>query len=87
MDTKKIVTNLRVEEENWTQVKIVAAELGISINEYINSIIEKDISKIYLEGINKNKISIYDSLSKLAKKKYKRKPLGFSDDDKIIYDI
>lgn len=87
----KIVTNLRIDENDWLQVKTVAAELGMSINEYINYLLQNTLSKVQFGYPKKSKVkkrkSIYDLLPALLKEKHKDKGLGLSDDDKIIYGL
>lgn len=41
MNDKKIVTNLRIGEQQWLQVKAIAAESGMSVNEYVNALITR----------------------------------------------
>lgn len=88
---KKIVTNLRIDENDWLQVKTVAAEFGMSINEYINYLLQNTLSKAQFGYPKKSKIrkrkSIYDLLPALLKGRRKDKGLGLSEDDKIIYGI
>lgn len=85
---KKIVTNLRIDEEDWIQIKILAAESNMSVNEYVNWILNISISKASLGFPPKPKKSIYDLLAKLAKKKTKPGFKGkLSEDDKIIYEL
>lgn len=77
-----IVTNLRVPSEDWNQLKAVAAEQGMSANEYLNylmrSVAVTPIEKRKKEG----RRSIWE-MPKLAKKA--KKQFGLSDDDKLIY--
>jgi len=40
---KPIITNLRINKHDWLQIKAIAAELGMSANEYINYLI-RDLS-------------------------------------------
>lgn len=88
---KKIVTNLRIDENDWLQVKTVAAELGMSVNEYINYLLQNIVSKAQFGYPKKSRIkkrkSIYDLLPVLLKGRHKDKGLGLSEDDKIIYGI
>lgn len=84
---KKIVTNLRIDETDWLRIKAMAAEAGLSVNEYINSLIKTISTKIELaldQKELKEEKSIWD-LPKLAK--IKDKPMGASEDDKIIYGL
>lgn len=84
---KKIVTNLRIDEQDWLRIKAMAAEAGLSVNEYVNSLIKTISTKMELalnEKELKEEKSIWD-LPKLAK--IKDKPMGASEDDKIIYGL
>lgn len=89
MKQKIVVSNLRTPQEDWIQVKIRAAELNMSVNEYLQWLVQKDIMKAQLESPKKKttRKSIYKLLFELANKKYKRKPMGASEEDKAIYDI
>lgn len=84
---KKIVTNLRIDENDWLQIKAIAAELGMSINEYINYTVKKTSVKNELaldkENLEGKQYSIWN-LSNLAK--LPGKPMGMSEEDKIIYE-
>lgn len=81
----KIVTNLRIDENDWLQVKTVAAEFGMSVNEYINYLIRDLSTKLELTIPSKNPPLL--KLSEISKK-IKPKPMGeLSDDDKIIYGL
>lgn len=90
--SKKIVTNLRIDKNDWLQIKAMAAEQGISFNEYINLIALEAISKAFLgkprkNQIGKNRKNIYEALISLSKKSYKDKPMGLSENDQIIYSL
>lgn len=79
----KVVTNLRIDEVDWLQVKTLAAELGMSVNEYINYLI-RDLS-MRQELMPPKKGLFLLKLSEISKK-YKSKPMGkLSKIDKIIY--
>lgn len=85
---KKIVTNLRIDENLWLQIKSMAAGVGLSVNEYIIRVVQEQSTKIELaldkEGPKLKTRSIWD-LAKLAK--IKDKPMGLSEEDEIIYGI
>lgn len=89
---KKIVTNLRIDENDWLQVKALAAEAGMSINEYLNFLTQNAISKarfgfpIKISKGTRRK-SIYDLLPSLLKKRHKLKTFELSEEDKIIYGL
>lgn len=79
---KKIVTNLRIDEQDWLQVKVMAAELGMSVNEYINYLItDLSIKRELIDDFDKAPIW---QLSELHKK-VKLAPMGLSEEDEIIY--
>lgn len=77
-----IVTNLRVMKEDWNQLRAIAAERGMSANEYINQVLRNVVSEPK-KLATKKKMSIWD-LPKLAK--MENSPEKFSPDDEIIYD-
>lgn len=91
MKQKMVITNLRIPEYEWSQVKMAAAEEGVSINAYITDIIRETRQKRML-GYKEPKqqkrtprYSIWD-LPEIMKK-IPRKPIpgGLSEDDEIIY--
>lgn len=82
---KKIVTNLRIDKENWLQLKSEAGEIGMSVNEYINFLL-RDLSNRRIFN-PKKRDALFWRLGELSKK-YKPEPEGeLSEDDKIIYGI
>lgn len=80
--SKKIVTNLRIDEEKWLQIKSQASEMGMSVNEYINYLIT-DLSTKRELITDFDKAPIWQ-LPEIHKK-IKSKPMGLSEDDEIIY--
>jgi len=85
MKQNMVVTNLRVPKTDWLQIRVLAAEAGMSVNEYINFLI-KDISlkKELAEEIKKriDDLPIWE-LDKIAATKGKGK--GLTEEDKVIY--
>ena len=80
---KKIVTNLRMDENDWLQVKARAAEFGMSVNEYINYLIRDLSAKLELTVPKESSFCL--KLSEISKK-FKVEPVGeLSEIDKIIY--
>lgn len=81
----KVVTNLRIDEVDWLQVKTLAAELGMSVNQYINAIIKKVSVRTELSLEKKTPKKTYSiwNLSELAK--IKDRPMELSEEDRIIY--
>ena len=76
---------MRVPKTDWLQIRVLAAEAGMSVNEYINFLI-KDISlkKELAEEIKKriDDLPIWE-LDKIAATKGKGK--GLTEEDKVIY--
>lgn len=84
MNKKVIVTNLRVEEEDWNQLKAIAAERGMSANEYINYLMKNVVAEPFLSGAMKSK-SVWE-LPELSKMARARKKFDLSEDDKLVYE-
>ncbi len=92
MKEEMVVTNLRLPKSDWVLIKTLAAEAQMSLNEYLNYLINI-ISKARGLGVSLKKVplkprkrdSIWD-LPHLAKG-LKRKPMGLSPEDEIIYGI
>jgi len=81
MNSKMVVTNLRVSRADWLQLKVLAAEEGMSVNEYVNFMLQ-DYAKKKEFPRKANRRSFYDLLE-IAK--IKDKPMGLSKDDEVIY--
>ena len=80
--SKKIVTNLRIDEEKWLQIKSQASEMGMSVNEYINYLItDLSMKRELISDFDKAPIWHLPEIHK----KIKSKPMGLSEDDEIIY--
>lgn len=90
MNQKMVVTNLRMEEVNYLAVKALAGEAGMSVNEYVNTIVWEYSGKKQL-GIKpekksrRNRKSFWD-IYKIMEGKT-REGMGASEDDKLIYGI
>lgn len=85
---KKVVTNLRIDQDEWLQLKTMAGELGMSVNEYIIQLVKTVSTKIELaldkNESNQESLSVWNlpNLSKI-----KDKPMGLSKEDKLIYGL
>lgn len=89
MKQEIVITNLRIPKHQWIEIKVRAAELDLSANEYIKRVITfaPYQKKVHVSiKRSKKKSSIWD-LPKLAKKYKNIKGLELSEDDKIIYGI
>lgn len=86
MNNKTVVSNIRVPYDEWTKIRVNAAEMGMSINEYIRFVINQASIKQELIPAAKTKkadLPIW-KIYKLAAKKKKGK--GLSVEDKIVYE-
>ena len=91
MTTKIVTTNLRIPDYNLLELKTLAAGQGVSVNEYINRLINEYAIKhvmapdIKIRKLRKEK-SVWEALRNLSKS-VKKEPLGeLSDDEKAIYE-
>ncbi len=88
MTDPMVVTNLRMPYADWTQVKIMASGLGVSVNEFINEILMKAAKAMEL-GVDFEvtaKRPEADPIWDWPKMAKNSKPFGsLSPDDKIIY--
>lgn len=82
MNGKMVITNLRINRNDWLQLKVMAAEEGMSINEYVNFMIQYYAKIKSFPKKTDNKSSFW-GLTRFAK--IKDKPMGMSKDDEIIY--
>lgn len=88
-----VVTNLRIQKHDWLQLKTTAAELGMSVNEYVNFLLQDTSIKRELGFTSTSKSRYQNSipvplweLNTLARHT-KPKSLGpLSVDDKLVYE-
>lgn len=81
---RKIVTNLRIDEAKWLQIKSQASEMGMSVNEYINYLItDLSIKRELIDDFDKAPIWQLPDIHK----RVKSSPMGLSEEDEIIYGI
>jgi hypothetical protein len=86
-----VTTNLRISVEDWKQAKIVAQDLGMSLNQYVNWLVVNASVKFPL-GEKPNQVGKIRSLNlanlaKDAENIPSEPDLGMSEDDKTIYDL
>lgn len=91
MNRKMIVTNLRMEEQNYLMVKSLAVEAGVSVNKYVNDLIADTAGEMQL-GIkskprSKSMERFWDIPNICKGKKLRPESKYFSSDDKAIYGI
>ena len=89
MNQTVTVTNLRLPEPDMAQVRSLAGEYGVSVNEYVKMALDffakfqmLGIGVVRLIGKNE-KDPIWDWPN--LYKRVKLKPMGLSDEDEIIY--
>lgn len=94
MKQKMIISNVRFPESDWLTARVIARELGMSMNQFLYSAMQTETKRLSL-GVAKSKtgrqkrVTGYGALDALLRevKKMKDKPMGASEDDKIIYGI
>ena len=86
MSKKIVVTNLRIPEDDWLEVKVIASSFGISVNQYIKELIRMETVRTMLgkEGTGMPPKG-YSALRKFVERKIKGRPMGLSEEDKTIY--
>ena len=89
MKQRMVISNIRMPETDWLQIKAAAADLGMSINQYLNFVVEKcalarSLAKKPQEIKLKHDV-VWD-LPILARN-IKNKPMGLSKEDQEIYGI
>lgn len=86
MNQPMVVTNIRMPQSDYRQMKALAGELGISVNEYIHIMVKNDTKKRQNKK-TKKLISFYDAMENLAQTPTIGTPMGLSEDDEIIYSV
>lgn len=89
MNQRMVVTNLRMEEVNYLAVKALAGEAGMSVNEYVNTLILETAGRRQLgikPGRRLGSMKKFWDIPNICKgKKLKPEAKFFSSDDKAIY--
>ncbi|HLE49545.1 MAG TPA: hypothetical protein VI791_00175 [Patescibacteria group bacterium] len=82
---KTVITNFRVDENTYEMVKILAAELGVSVNEYLKVAVARLNKDVQLKPhLGNDHDPIWD-LPKLAVKFKPKNKITWSKDDQAIY--
>lgn len=86
-----VITNLRIPASDYRQIKSLAGELGMSVNEYIN-FIAKDATRkrmmkhdVATSKPRRAKETILEAFDRIAK--MPGKPMGWSREDEAIYSV
>lgn len=82
-----IVTNIRMAQPDYLQLKTTAAELGMSVNEYITKAGKIVSTYRSLFGLSNKRQNPYAAMWKTINKKVPRKPMGWSKEDEAIYSV
>lgn len=85
MNDKMVVTNVRMPENEWRQIRIAAAEAGMSVNEYFNYAAKTTASQTQLFGKPQKTPAKYAAMWDVLKRKTKHAPMGWSAEDEAIY--
>ncbi len=81
---KMITTNIRLSEPDWLQTKSIAAELGMSLNQYVAHVVTSaNKSKAFVSTESDN--DVIWQLPQIAPDPKKYQPKGLSEDDQQIY--
>jgi len=84
MKLKIVNTSLRIEENDWLQLRAMAAELGVSVNEYVRRLIKGCMVKNQLASeLKKDRKDL--PVWGIAGTGSSKKGYELSDDDEIIY--
>lgn len=87
---KMVVTNWRTDVDTYSRAKSWAAGLGMSVNEYINYVVDV-VGRSEFLGVKPRlgkkvvKRDPYAPMWELLRKPYRRVPMSLSDEDKAIY--
>lgn len=88
MMNAKVTTNIRMDRDDWLNIKAIAAAKNMSFNEYINWLVrdwgaKKELAVDGGEGKKRRqKVGLMDFSRKIIKDD---KPMGLSKDDELIY--
>lgn len=97
MNQTIVTTNLRVPADEWYEFKNFAGELDVSVNGLINRLIQKvniqksfvsdlvsvPVKHLKVKRVRRDPIWDWPNLAN----KIKDKPMGISEEDKIIYGV
>lgn len=90
MNQTMVTTNLRLPYVDWIQVRALAAEARMSLNEYVNymiNVVSKakglavSLERLPVKPVKRDPIWEWPDLAA----KLKTRPMGLSADDELIY--
>ncbi|HCM82628.1 MAG: hypothetical protein UV63_C0033G0028 [Microgenomates group bacterium GW2011_GWC1_43_11] len=89
MDTI-VTTNLRIPQSAYFQVKALAGELGMSVNEYMTFLIKyttrtRMAAKDGSLSVEKKRQELWEAMERISQ--IQNKPMGWSEEDEAIYSI
>ncbi len=94
MKQKMVISNVRIPATDWLSAKVVAHELGMSMNQFMYSAMQTETKRLSL-GVRKTvprqkKLKGYAALDAFLHRAWSqkgtRKGLGLSEEDKAIYE-
>lgn len=85
MNDQMVVTNLRIPKSELIQLRVMAAELGISMNEYMKRLIHDANSGKAQIIRDKKKDPIWYPSPLIMQIRGKKHPYELSEEDEIIY--
>lgn len=86
MNQPMVVTNVRIPQADYRQIKAIAGELGMSVNEFFIFSAKNTAKKRHISMAHQPK-TIYDALDAIIGKPSESKPMGWSKEDEAIYSI
>lgn len=85
---KTVTTNFRTGDENYLLLRRFAADEGMSVNEYLNYLVNEEIRRKPLGAKRREKKkSFYDALLEFAQEPVRAEPMGLSSLDEEIYSV
>lgn len=87
MTQKMVTSNVRMPVADWLEVKAVAGEMGMSINEYINFSTQTVNTARQLFSSRKRGKNKYAVIWDIIKQKTSGEPMGWSEEDEAIYSV
>lgn len=82
---KMITTNIRLSQPDWLETKTISAQLGMSLNEYVTTVVV-NANKSKAMTKTKQKRDVIWSLPEIAPPINKYQPKKLNPDDELIYE-
>jgi hypothetical protein len=82
---KMITTNIRLSQPDWLETKAISAQLGMSLNEYVTTVVV-NANKSKAMTKTQQKTDVIWNLSEIAPPIDKYQPKKLNQDDELIYE-